>query len=646
MFTPLPPAATGTADYAASLITELQKLVQLEVLTKTPRSFDPNDFDAVIYQLGNNPYHACVYETALRHPGIAVLHEPNLHDLIRGMTAPGDGYLREVAYEIFGQEWESMRGSGASLSPQQPRHFSMMRRLLDNSRAAIVHSAWAAGAVRMKGFRGRIGIIPHGIQAKDADGARWRGRLALKEGQPLIGLFGYLRPDKRAAECLRAFRTLAGSMPEARMLIAGTGHPEVPVAEMVEDLGIRDRVFVLDHLSADDLDGYITACDVVLNLRWPTFGETSGITARAFGLGKTVVMSDDGAACEYPDDTCVRVPSDACLEPVLRDTLLWLLTTPGLTSEIGSAAAKWATEECSWPAVAQRYADFARTHAEPVAAGVLTADMPTPRIREYLRRWVDAGTDGGRYLTEHEERLARTLQLIPSGAAEDRILELGCYLQITPALRNLLGYGEVRGSYLGAGGSEVRTVTARDGETVMCPIDLFDCERDSFPYPNGSFATVLCCELLEHLRRDPMHMMNEIYRILRHGGILLLTTPNAVSLRAVSAVLHGSHPGFYNLYPDPKGARDETKHEREYTPAEIGRLLEASGFIVEHIETGPYGGAPPVGADFGTRALASLGLPQELRGECIFATGRKDSLPREARPSWLYDAAPAAGTNI
>ena len=39
LFTPLPPARTGTADYAASLIEELNKLVKLDVFSSgTPRS--------------------------------------------------------------------------------------------------------------------------------------------------------------------------------------------------------------------------------------------------------------------------------------------------------------------------------------------------------------------------------------------------------------------------------------------------------------------------------------------------------------------------------------------------------------------------------------------------------------------------------
>jgi len=641
LFTPLPPAQTGTADYAAALIPELAKRVDLEVFEKARGRFDPSGFDAVVYQLGNNPWHADIYEMALRHPGIAVLHEPNLHDLIRGMTAaPSEAYFREVAYELFGKEWDSVRNSGYSAPGPQPRTFAMLRRLLDSSRACIVHSVYAAGIVRMKGFRGPIEVIPHGAGtatqngagAATPDAAQYRQRLGIGERAPLVGIFGYMRPGKCINECIRGFQRFAARRPDARLLIAGKPHPEVPIESR------QSNVIALDHLPAEDLDGYIAAADVVLNLRCPSLGETSGITMRAFALGTAVIMSDTGAAAEYPDDICVRLPCDSQIEYVLGRTIEWIFSEPDIATTIGAAAARWADENCRWSRIAERYADFARTHSSAVPSQKHPADLPAARIREYLGQWVETGTDRARYLEDHEERLVRTLQVIPAGSTEDRILELGCYLQITPALRTLLNYGEVRGAYLGQGGCDMKSIIARNGESFFCAIDLFDCETARFPYPKGHFTTVLCCELLEHLRRDPMRMLNEIHRVLKDDGVLILSTPNAASMRAVSAVLQGNHPGFYNRYPDPNGeSAGDSKHEREYTPAEIAKLLTAGGFVVEHIETSPYGNVP-LDTEAGRRALAHLKLPAELREDCIISVARKADLPRDPRPSWLYDS--------
>ncbi len=53
---------------------------------------------------------------------------------------------------------------------------------------------------------------------------------------------------------------------------------------------------------------YIGACDIVLNLRYPTVGETSGSLQRALGLGSAVIVSDVGSFAELPDDVCLKVP--------------------------------------------------------------------------------------------------------------------------------------------------------------------------------------------------------------------------------------------------------------------------------------------------------------------------------------------------
>jgi SAM-dependent methyltransferase len=146
---------------------------------------------------------------------------------------------------------------------------------------------------------------------------------------------------------------------------------------------------------------------------------------------------------------------------------------------------------------------------------------------------------------------------------------------------------------------------------------------------------VLCCELLEHMQRDPMHMMSEIHRVLKPGGIVLLTTPNAVSMRAISAILRGGHPSFYSRYSNPE-TDGGPRHAREYTPEEVSELLTDSGFVVVHLETGPYGD-PAVDNREIAKVLTRLKQPANLREDCIYAVGRKAETPRNRYPAWLYE---------
>lgn len=652
LFTPLPPSKTGTADYGAALAAEMENLTSLTVYEKAPPGFDPGQYDHVVYQIGNNSYHADIYELALQHPGVVVLHEASVHYLVRSLTlSRGNekGYLREVMYEVFGNDAGRSAGRHLPIETPQPHEFLMLRRLLDHSRACIVHSHYAGRLVRLKGFRGPIGVVPHGVSLRTIDPEPYRKDLGLEAGTPLVGVFGYQRPDKQIWECLAMFKELTESVPGARLLILGERHPQVPVEDGIRDLGLEDRVLIKGFQSLDDFDGFMAACSIVLNLRQTTFGESSGTMMRAFALGKPVIASAIGAVCELPDDVCVRIPRDRHEIRVIGECLKWLISSPAEAAEIGAQARRWVGEECTWDRVAHRYVAFLEQQRKQAAkentstpcegradsGGEPPALHPTT-ISKYLSRWIDPASPAGTYFAAHSVRLVRTVQLIPRGDADCRILELGCYMQITPALRGLLGYGEVRGAYMGSAGGQHRSrVTAADGEEFHCTIDLFNCEVDRFPYPEQYFDTIICCELLEHLQKDPMHMMSEIHRVLKANGILVLTTPNAVSLRSLRNILWGVHPNLFSKYVMPT-LLPETMHIREYTPKELLRLFADSGFSVQFIDTTAYGERPGIYGSI-TKAIRFLKRYARLREDCVYLVGQKTNPVGSRYPSWLYE---------
>src|ERR1700687_3285428 len=330
LFTPLAPTMTGTADYASALVAELKKIVKLQVYQEVPRRFDPSAFDALVYQIANNPHHASFYKMALNQPGVVVIHEPNLHDLVKGVTLNNGHeatYLREVVYEIFGRELEQVTMNPSLFEGPQPRTFSLLRRLLTGSRACVVHSKYAERELRVRDYHGPLLVVPHGAEVRTLEAKPFRDRLGVAVGVPLVGLFGYHRPDKHTLECLHVFSELRHAMPDARAIVVGQLHPEVDLREHLHALGIEPHVSVLDYqISLEDFDGYLSACDVVVNLRNPTFGETSGTMMRAFGLGKAVVVSDNGACQDVPGEVCVKIPADEYEPKVLLRCLQWLVS--------------------------------------------------------------------------------------------------------------------------------------------------------------------------------------------------------------------------------------------------------------------------------------------------------------------------------
>ncbi|MDE3167385.1 MAG: methyltransferase domain-containing protein, partial [Acidobacteriota bacterium] len=397
-----------------------------------------------------------------------------------------------------------------------------------------------------------------------------------------------------------------------------------------------------------DFTGYLGACDIVLNLRYPTVGESSGTLLRALGLGKAVLVSDLGSFSEFPADVCVKVPAGAGEEDLIFEALNLLVSRPDAAAALGARAREYVARECNWDTVAEQYVGFleavrdGKPYRPPCKPDAAAEPAPAPAAEApdiaYLRGWA-AGDAALGYLNTHETRLVKTLGITPPGGADDRVLEMGAYLQITPALHTKLGYGEVRGCYYGtAGRTDERSVTSETGERFTCLIDHFDAEKDVYPYPDGHFSTVLCCELIEHLFEDPMHLMCEVNRILKPGGHFVLTTPNVASARAVAAILQGYHPGFFHAYIKPAAGSGEVdaRHNREYAPREIHQLLENSGFEVTLLETGEFLDEPHPEFGWIYHLLERYRLATNLRGDGIYAVGRKTGAVRDRYPAWLY----------
>lgn len=643
----MPPSKSGIADYSEALVAELRRIADVETFDSeaAARKFEPARFDAALYHIGNNPYHDFVYETALRHPGFVVMHEANLHHLVAHLTITRDdweGYVAECEFNGGATALEfAERVRRLEVGPDY-EGLPMTKRLLAASKAVIVHSHFVERMVREQGFEGPVAVIPHGVWLPATNRNAVRQSLGLDETTPLIGAFGFIKPYKRIAESLRALRRLVRVEPRARMILVGEPHPEFPVDQLIRSLELREHVRLIGHADIDRFVQLMGACDIVLNLRYPTVGETSGSLQRALGLGKAVIVSDVGSFSELPDDICLKVAPGAGEEDLIFEFLDVLVSNPELALAMGNRAKEWAARECNWTVVAERYVGFmANPAAKPAplaSAAAAGASAPAKPVElESITTWVAPDAQG--YAAAHKTRFVHTLEITPRGDESKSVLEMGAYMQITAPLKFQLGYGTVRGCYYGpAGRTDHKVITSESGQTFECDIDLFDAEKDRYPYADASFDTVLCCELIEHLFEDPMHMMSEINRILKPGGHLVLTTPNIGSLRSVSAILLGYHPAFFPAYIRPRveGEEAEARHNREYVPMEVQHLLTDSGFEMALLETGEFLDEPHPEFAWITQLLKRYHLSHDLRGDGIYAVARKAGPVKNRWPAWLY----------
>lgn len=673
-FSPLPPVRSGIADYSAELLPELAKSAEITVFVDRPRDqtsglpydiqqaihFDEIErerpFDLCLYQLGNNQYHEYVYDRALQTPGMVVLHEHCLHHLVVWKTlGRGDeeGYRREMfyAYGRLGARLADSRSRAIS-SEYQQFLMPLNHRLVDRSLGVVVHSRYAASQLEGMSPDMPVELIPHHLsravgEVEELDKLECRRSLGLPEDAFIVCSQGFVTPPKRLPVVLAAFRRLLKLAPQARYVIAGEDHWKWKIAPLIEEFGLRNQVRLTGYLTERDLFRYMRASDVLVNLRYPTAGETSGILIRGLGAGLPVIVSDYGQFRDLPEDVCLRVAPGAGEEQELADRLQMLAYRPLLRDHLGRRAAAWAREECAIERSAERYLQFAgRLVAEKRPERRLGRDHrldfksePTigadpEEALDYVAGFFSDNPDALGYLRTHWPRLLATLELTPIGGPDQRILELSSYLQLPLLLHRFGRYGEILVTNWWEGGPAEKSMSlrhSRTGEEIPFRMRNVDVERRRLPYEDGSIDVALCCELIEHLREDPLHMLVELHRVLRWGGLLILTTPNIASAHSVGALLGGSSPYIYGQYNLRHPA---DRHAREYTPQDIRIAMESAGFEVEKMLT------RDIWHQTNDQLLAQLdrtGVPRELRGDNIFAVGRKLSRQIERYPRELYE---------
>ncbi|HEV2364879.1 MAG TPA: methyltransferase domain-containing protein [Caulobacteraceae bacterium] len=144
--------------------------------------------------------------------------------------------------------------------------------------------------------------------------------------------------------------------------------------------------------------------------------------------------------------------------------------------------------------------------------------------------------------------------------------------------------------------------------------------RYAIDCPDSTFDLLISLEVFEHIKdQDPKtfdEMVNfnfggtdafigEMWRIIKPGGCLLLSTPNACSLINLQRLLSYEPPMMF--WP----------HVKEYSPAELIRRFEKRGFALRHWETlyGLFNLEPPQRAVLLERLFTARGASAENRGD-------------------------------
>src|SRR5947209_9314554 len=147
------------------------------------------------------------------------------------------------------------------------------------------------------------------------------------------------------------------------------------LAKLVSELGVGPAVRMAGYVDLTSFYLYLKALDAMINLRYPSAGESSGTFARALAEGRAVIVNNYGSFSEVPGDVALKVEIDSPQPEQVGEHLLHLARRPEFRAELEGRAREYAVRVLD----PNRCRDLYLAFAERVGPPDRTATDPPPR---------------------------------------------------------------------------------------------------------------------------------------------------------------------------------------------------------------------------------------------------------------------------
>jgi glycosyltransferase involved in cell wall biosynthesis len=437
IFTPVPPQPSGIAAYNAELLVPaLAVLADVVVVCEDAFAHDAATQFSVpvlgygsyrassesrgrfpVYHMGNHPHlHGWIHDALLEEPGLVVLHDPSLLDFYVVRDSPGARFSEELRHN-YGDAYLDFPPPDRGFEGR-PR-LRLDRRVAEAARTLIVHSPWAQREIARRHPIAQVAYVPLAAQVhrSGADELDLRDHLGWTEDEVVFGLPAAFAWHKRADLAATVFAAVHRSHPRTRLLV--TGRMDSPEAAdrfhaALTGTGAEDAVVTLADAPGAEFEAALHACDVVIDLRWPTAGEVPATLVRSFGAGKPAVVSDRPQLRHLDKDFCWRVPADPleCAPAAVR-RLSAIATDPSMARRAGERARSCMERSATPEIVARRYLELVEVlagtpdpirrarpaalpvMAEPIGVNVIGDLRATTGLMEAGRRTLSALVGAG-----------------------------------------------------------------------------------------------------------------------------------------------------------------------------------------------------------------------------------------------------------
>jgi glycosyltransferase involved in cell wall biosynthesis len=376
----MPPERTGIADYSSELLPALAEHYAIEVVVAQDHVDDPwvhrhgkvqdvawfrahaREFDHVLYQVGNSPFHRHMLALLQEIPGTVVLHDFYLSGLIAWLELQGGephAWVRAL-YESHGYGAVRDRYRNAE---DAKRRYPVNWHILQHAQGVIVHSSYSHSLAQH--WYGKLGTAEWTMipllrsPAQGIDKQAARQQLGIDARDYVICSFGFLDETKQNHSLLQAWlRSALAADKRCRLIFVGENNGGAygrTLLQTMRECGFGDRIHITGFAASETFRQYLTAADLAVQLRRHSRGETSAAVLDCMNHALPLIVNANGSMAELAPEAVWMLP-DEFTETALVEALETLWRNPEHRRTLGERAQAAIHERHSPQECARRYA--------------------------------------------------------------------------------------------------------------------------------------------------------------------------------------------------------------------------------------------------------------------------------------------------
>jgi glycosyltransferase involved in cell wall biosynthesis len=363
MVSPFPPQHSGIADYSMELIQYLSKYYRITIVYDEPPLFDNvgyfnsinytdfeltyEQFDRVVYQMGNSHFHSKMYSLMNRLPGVLVLHDFYIghfvnHYFIQQSVPPLN--LIKKAIDDHGYEILKFLDSYQFLNK-----FPLNADIIKSSFGVIVHSNYALKKLIEYYPNINCSVIKHMPLLRKKQ--YFKSHDDINKGNMFtVVSMGGINKFKGILEIIDAISSLDNSLKNnlCMVFVGDKGDPDYfsTIEKSVKAHNLQNIIQFTHRVNSDEYFNYLSSADIAIQLRLNSMGETSASVLDCMNVGIPVIVNNHGSVGDLPSDVVYKISENFSVQE-LADSIIKLINDYSMRKNLSLKSTNYVAEVLS-----------------------------------------------------------------------------------------------------------------------------------------------------------------------------------------------------------------------------------------------------------------------------------------------------------